>query len=235
MKKTAKIISALLVLVMMLAQVVCVSAVTYPKVSISSTQTDHFERTVSISMRDSEDASYGWVKTYDKNGKEVSAESLSFKSGSDNYTVTLKVRPNDVAKVVFASFAADNKQLNAETYTVPANGYYNPNSSGSTTSSNGTYDGLKNPGYSSNSNVWDTYDPNAWTGYREETRKDTESYRVTASTLNVRTGAGTQRAKIGTVRRGDIVEVYDIEDGWAVIEFRGHLRFVSAQYLRKVK
>lgn len=234
MKKTAKIISALLVLVMMLAQVVCVSAVTYPKVSISSTQTDHFERTVSISMRDSEDATYGDITYFDNKGKQVGAkETVSF-SGSDNYTVTVKVRPNDVAKIVFESYAGSTK-LNYETYTVPANGYYNPNSSGSTTSSNGTYDGLKNPGYSSNSNVWDTYDPNAWTGYREETRKDTESYRVTASTLNVRTGAGTQRAKIGTVRRGDIVEVYDIEDGWAVIEFRGHLRFVSAQYLRKVK
>lgn len=50
MKRSIKITSALLVLVLLLAQVVCVSAATEPKVSTSVKQTDHYIKTVTAKV-----------------------------------------------------------------------------------------------------------------------------------------------------------------------------------------
>lgn len=245
MKKTAKIVSALLVLVLMMAQVVCVSAAhnhIWPSVSISSTQTDHYERTVTVSLKNASDAQTAYLAVYKKDGTSKT-DTISL-GGTDTYSFSVKVRPNEDTKVEFVSVCGvDGTKLNVETYTIPANGYYDINSGSGSSSNNGVYDGLVSSGSSNNgnywygsnngSNVWDYYDPNAWHGYYEETRKDTTTYFVTCRTLNVRKGAGTSYGKVGTLSRNTAVEVYSIENGWAVVEFNGHLRYVSARYLSR--
>ena len=50
MKRSIKITSALLVLVLLLAQVVCVSAGSRPSVSTSVKQTDHYIKTVTAKV-----------------------------------------------------------------------------------------------------------------------------------------------------------------------------------------
>ena len=58
----------------------------------------------------------------------------------------------------------------------------------------------------------------------------TEAF-VTATTLNVRKGAGTAHVRIGTLKRGDKVEVLSVNNGWAKIRFNGGEGYVSANYL----
>lgn len=60
---------------------------------------------------------------------------------------------------------------------------------------------------------------------------DGAKYVVTASSLNVRSGAGTGYSKIGSLKNGAIVEVETIANGWAKLANGG---YVSAQYLSKV-
>lgn len=245
-KKTAKIVSALLVLVLVMAQIVCVNAAAKtPNFSVSAKQTDHFEKTITLSVTNGASVSVVGMSAYDeKDGKIVgSTEKVSI--DADTFSVSIKVRPNDVSYVRIVVRDKNNKDLYNEWYAVGPNGYYDINAGSSSSSSNGTYDGLSsssssNGGYwtgssNNNSNVWDYYDPNAWHGYYEETRKDTTTYYVTCRTLNVRKGAGTSYGKVGTLSRYTEVEVYSIEKDWAVIEFNGHLRYVNAKYLKKVK
>lgn len=237
-KKTTKIVSALLVLVLMMAQIVCVNAATTAYVSISATQTDHFEKTVTASFTNASKVTKVYVGLEDADGKRISTEEHTFDNVT-TFSLSVKVRPTEVSKVLVTYY--DNGEEVKKTFTVGPNGYYDINA-GSGSSSNGVYDGLINSGSSgsswngssnSGSNVWEYYDPNAWHGYYEETRKDTTTYFVTCRTLNVRKGAGTSYGKVGTLSRNTAVEVYSIEKGWAVIEFNGHLRYVSAKYLSK--
>lgn len=241
-KKTTKIVSALLVLVLMMAQIVCVNAAGTPSFSYSTKQVDHFEKQVTVSVTNGSSVDNVWIAAYEtKEGTKV-GEAVNYKlSGTSTFSVSMNVRPNDVGYVHFVAYDKDGKELKNEWYAVGGNGYYDINA-GSGSSSNGVYDGLINSGSSgsswngssnSGSNVWEYYDPNAWHGYYEETRKDTTTYFVTCRTLNVRKGAGTSYGKVGTLSRNTAVEVYSIEKGWAVIEFNGHLRYVSAKYLSK--
>ena len=59
----------------------------------------------------------------------------------------------------------------------------------------------------------------------------TKKYVVTADSLNVRTGPGTNYNQIGSVKRGDIVEVYEISSGWAKIKQGTGTAYVSASYI----
>ena len=143
---------------------------------------------------------------------------------------------------------------------VGSNSYYNPSSSGSSNryDSDDYWDGFRGSSSSSSSsgsassswsddpnetNVWEYVGSssssssskpssgNTWTGYYEDRPNLYDLYTVNCRTLNVRAGDGTNYAIVGTVHRGDIVRVYDIEDGWAVIRYEGRLRYVSANYL----
>jgi LysM repeat protein len=56
-----------------------------------------------------------------------------------------------------------------------------------------------------------------------------DRYRVTASSLRVRSGPGTSNAQVGSVKRGDVVEVVSLENGWAKLAQGG---YVSADFLQ---
>ena len=61
--------------------------------------------------------------------------------------------------------------------------------------------------------------------------KDGKTYIVTASSLRVRSGAGTNFSQIGSLKNGATVKVESIANGWAKLENGG---YVSAQYLAEV-
>ena len=54
---------------------------------------------------------------------------------------------------------------------------------------------------------------------------------VTATTLNVRSHATTNSSIIGQYKKGDVVKVSFVENGWASILIKGRVCFVSAAYL----
>ncbi|CEG28358.1 SH3 domain-containing protein [Bacillus sp. B-jedd] len=57
-------------------------------------------------------------------------------------------------------------------------------------------------------------------------------YTVTASNLNVRTGPGTNFARIGGLPRGSSVQVIQIQsNGWYKISYKGKTAYVSGQYV----
>ena len=62
-------------------------------------------------------------------------------------------------------------------------------------------------------------------------KKDGKTYMVTASSLRVRSGAGTNFSQIGSLKNGATVKVESIANGWAKLENGG---YVSAQYLAEV-
>ena len=58
---------------------------------------------------------------------------------------------------------------------------------------------------------------------------------VTASSLNVRSGAGTGNSKIGSLSRGSAVTVYSTSSGWCKIAYGSGYGWVSADYLSSEK
>ena len=54
---------------------------------------------------------------------------------------------------------------------------------------------------------------------------------VNASALNVRSGAGTNYKKIGTLHKGNKVTVISTSNGWSKIKFDGKTAYVSSKYL----
>ena len=65
----------------------------------------------------------------------------------------------------------------------------------------------------------------------DDTTTDGKTYIVTASSLRVRSGAGTNFSQIGSLKNGATVKVESIANGWAKLENGG---YVSAQYLAEV-
>ncbi len=65
----------------------------------------------------------------------------------------------------------------------------------------------------------------------EYTAPQTTPYRCTANVLNVRTSPSANGSKLGTIKRNDIVYVYDVSNGFARIRFNGRDAYVSMKYL----
>ncbi len=58
-------------------------------------------------------------------------------------------------------------------------------------------------------------------------------YRVTASSLNIYSGPGTNYSHIGSYKKYDVVNVRSISKGWAQVSFRSRTGYVYAKYLEK--
>ncbi len=61
-----------------------------------------------------------------------------------------------------------------------------------------------------------------------------DKYRCTANSLNVRSQPTQNSQVLGTLRKGQEVEVTNIENGFATIEYNGQKGYVSLKYLNKV-
>lgn len=61
------------------------------------------------------------------------------------------------------------------------------------------------------------------------------SYRCTARTyLRVRTAPNLQSSEIGKINNGEVVEVYDTQDGFAKIKYGDNFGYASLKYLKKI-
>lgn len=68
-----------------------------------------------------------------------------------------------------------------------------------------------------------------------ESANGSSSYKVTAkSGLNVRSGPGTNHAKLGALAFGTQIEVASVSNGWATITYSGKTAYVSADYITEV-
>lgn len=61
----------------------------------------------------------------------------------------------------------------------------------------------------------------------------TTSYYCTANVLNVRSGPSQSYSVLGVIRYNDVVEVYEITNGFAKIKFNNGYGYASIQYLKK--
>lgn len=61
-----------------------------------------------------------------------------------------------------------------------------------------------------------------------------QRYVVTTQKLNIRTAASANSKVVGSLRMGDIVTVYSINNGWAKIVYKNKDRYVSTKHLSKV-
>ena len=159
MKRSIKITSALLVLVLLLAQVVCVNAASYgrPGISISMEQTDHYIKTVTAKISGT-NVYYVTMKALAPNGSVVSSQATPVTVGTQ-VTVSMEVRPDKVDKVeVKVDYVTESGEYNG-TWTasqkVGGNSYYNPSSSGSINryDSDDYWDGIRGGSSSSSGSV----------------------------------------------------------------------------------
>lgn len=69
----------------------------------------------------------------------------------------------------------------------------------------------------------------------ETTGLITTAYVVNASAVNVRSGRGTSYSIIGSIGKGQTVNVYNnsLSNGWVKIKFAGDVGYVYAKYLTK--
>lgn len=58
--------------------------------------------------------------------------------------------------------------------------------------------------------------------------------KITASALNVRTGAGTSYARVGSLPRDKTVTVYDESNGWLKIKYNNQYRWICDDYTTKL-
>ncbi len=83
------------------------------------------------------------------------------------------------------------------------------------------------------------YTVKAGTNYGDFTLDDNASkpgeYFITADVLNVRAGAGTSFARLGTLKRGDIVVVTLCDGSWGRIDFNGQTAWISMSYAIPLK
>jgi len=71
----------------------------------------------------------------------------------------------------------------------------------------------------------------------QESQVSAGSYVVNVRTrLNVRAGAGVLNARVGTLRRGDVVNVISITDGWAQIAYTDEvpIAYISARFINSL-
>ncbi len=89
----------------------------------------------------------------------------------------------------------------------------------------------------SESNGWSKIKYNGSVGYVSSKYLTTSSTAntitkyVTASSLNVRSGAGTNYSVLGSLSKGSKVEVISESNGWSKINYNGSVGYVSSQYL----
>ena len=62
-----------------------------------------------------------------------------------------------------------------------------------------------------------------------------DSYVVTATKLNVRKAASAESSIVGSLSKGDHVDVYNFKGGWAEIGFKNGTAFVAKKFLEKIE
>lgn len=200
-----------------------------PAIYYNVDQTDHFQKTVTASGRGGvgvKTIRIDGYKNVNGGNQDDSYTTGTVKVNGANMTVSLDIRPEYIKSVKITVVDMLDRTI-TQVVNTGENGYYNPGS-GSNTGSSGVWDGTFKDNTSSGSD-----NTNGWTGYYDDSSKDYTTYYVTCRTLNVRKSDSARSTKVGTLRRNAKVHVYNIQDGWAVIDYKGNLRYVSARYLSR--
>ncbi|WP_455538592.1 C40 family peptidase [Terrisporobacter sp.] len=91
--------------------------------------------------------------------------------------------------------------------------------------------------YLGESGSWVKIKYNGQTGYvygsYVEKNKSTTVKYVSATKLNIRSGAGESYSKLGSLNKGSRVEVISTTNGWSKINYSGSTAYVSSKYLSK--
>lgn len=72
---------------------------------------------------------------------------------------------------------------------------------------------------------------NNYTSTTKYVEPPTTTYYCTVNILNIRTSPNTSSSVLGTLQKGDKVEVYEINNGFAKIKYRAGFAYVGADYL----
>ncbi len=67
----------------------------------------------------------------------------------------------------------------------------------------------------------------------EYVKSSTTTYYCTANALNIRTSPNTYSSVLGTLQKGEKIEVYEISNGFAKIKYKTVFAYVSSQYIKK--
>ena len=200
---------------------------------------------------------YGsYVGDYVFTVKYVTASSLNVRSGAGtNYSVLgslikgskvevisesngwSKIKYNGSVGYVSSKYLTTSSTANTTTKYVTASSLNVRSGAGTNYSVLGSLSKGSKVEVISESNGWSKIKYNGSVGYvsskyltTSSTANTTTKY-VTASSLNVRSGAGTNYSVLGSLSKGSKVEVISESNGWSKINYNGSVGYVSSQYL----
>lgn len=154
---------------------------------------------------------------YVKNGGKTS--SSSDKSSSKSFQVKVTASSLNVRKGAGTSYATIGSLKKNATATVVGQ-------------SNGWYKIKYGKGYGYISSKYTTKTGSS-SSSSSSSSKVNYNVKVTASSLNVRKGAGTDYATIGSLKKGDVVKATAKKNGWYKIQYKGGTGYISAKYAEK--
>lgn len=82
-------------------------------------------------------------------------------------------------------------------------------------------------------NIHNTYNQTRNSTQTTVSVPQTTQYQCTAQVLNVRSGPSKYSAVLGTIKHNDIVEVYEITNGFAKIKYKSNVGYASIEYLKR--
>jgi L,D-peptidoglycan transpeptidase YkuD (ErfK/YbiS/YcfS/YnhG family) len=190
-----------------------------------------------LNVRSGAETNYGII------GSVVKDQMLSVVSKSGSwYKINYNGRTGYVSSDYVQASGTTTPPAESTTYTVTASTLNVRSGAGTSYASIGSVTKGQKLSVVSKSGSWYKINYNGRTGYVSSdyvqasgtTTPPAESttYTVTASTLNVRSGAGTSYASIGSVTKGQKLSVVSKSGSWYKINYNGRTGYVSSDYVQ---
>ncbi|TCN04999.1 L,D-peptidoglycan transpeptidase YkuD (ErfK/YbiS/YcfS/YnhG family) [Bacillus sp. BK006] len=181
--------------------------------------------------------------TYGIIGSVVKGQTLSVMSKSGSwYKINYNGRTGYVSSDYVQTSGTTTPPAESTTYTVTASTLNVRSGAGTNYASIGSVTKGQKLSVVSKSGSWYKINYNGRTGYVSSDYVQTSgtttppaestTYTVTASTLNVRSGAGTSYASIGSVTKGQKLSVVSKSGNWYKINYNGRTGYVSSDYVQ---
>ncbi|KRD88231.1 hypothetical protein ASE51_25740 [Bacillus sp. Root147] len=181
--------------------------------------------------------------TYGIIGSVVKGQTLSVVSKSGSwYKINYNGRTGYVSSEYVQASGITTPPAESTTYTVTASTLNVRSGAGTNYASIGSVTKGQKLSVVSKSGSWYKINYNGRTGYVSSDYVQTSgtttppaesiTYTVTASTLNVRSGAGTSYASIGSVTKGQKLSVVSKSGSWYKINYNGRTGYVSSDYVQ---
>ncbi|WP_394547686.1 SH3 domain-containing protein [Priestia aryabhattai] len=190
-----------------------------------------------LNVRSGAGTNYGII------GSVVKDQTLSVVSKSGSwYKINYNGRTGYVSSDYVQSSGTATSPAESITYTVTASTLNVRSGAGTNYASIGSVTKGQKLSVVSKSGSWYKINYNGRTGYVSSDYvqssgtttppAENTTYTVTASTLNVRSGAGTNYASIGSVTKGQKLSVVSKSGGWYKINYNGRTGYVSSDYVQ---